>query len=157
MTHIPDLFKRFVPTPQRAVVTSGKKSIAIESNDRAITTCFAKFLAASMHLETVQKLQLIRIVRDEDATSDDKRFACVHSGPVVVLLRGCTTSLYLDVALGELLGFIASDVAIAELEQRLLPAILCGSIPAELAHTGHDDKRVTSAASARDNLTSLSN
>ena len=157
MTQVPDPFRRFVDTPQRAVVSSGKKTISIESNERAIATCVANFLAVSVHLETVRKIHLVRIVREKDVPSDSARFTCVHSGPILVLLRGCTTSLLLDLALGELLGFVASDVDIKEMEQRLLPAILCGSIPVESAASIRDDKQVTSTASARDNLTQLTN
>src|SRR5471030_3285989 len=157
MIQVLDPFRRFVATPQRILVTSGKKNIAVESNDRDITTRIAKFLAACMELDTVQKIHLVRIVRDVDVISDGTSFTCVHSGPVVVLLRGCTTSFYLDVALGELLGFLAADVDITELEQRLLPAILCGSIPTESTQPSSDDKRVTSTASVRDNISSLPN
>jgi hypothetical protein len=157
MTQIPDLLRRFAVTPQRTVVTSGKKSIAIESNDRETTVHIAKFIAAHMELDAVQKIHLVRIVRDGDVTSDGTNLSCVHCGPVVALLRGSTTSFYLDVALGELLGFLATDVDFNELTQRLLPAILCGSIPTESTLSGGDDKRVTSAASARDNLSALPN
>jgi len=157
MTQIPDLLRRFVTTPHRAVVSSGKRDIAIESNERAITTCVTKFITACRKLDSTQRIRLVRIVRDSDVVSDGKNLACVHSGPIVALLRGSTTSFYMDVALGELLGFLASDVDIKELEQRLLPALLSGSIPTEFAHSNRDDKQVTSTASARDNLSSLTN
>lgn len=157
MTRVPDLFRRFVATPQRVVVSFGKKSIAVESNDRSITTCVAKYLAAGMQMEAVQRIQFVRIVRDKDIPSDGTRFSCVHSGPIVLLLRGSTTSIFLDVALGELLGFLAADVDIQELEHRLLPAILCGTIPAEPTQHVGDDKQVTTTASARDNRAPTSN
>lgn len=152
MTQIPDLMRRFVATPQRVFVSFGKKSIAVESNERSITTSVARYLAANMQLETVRKIQLVRMIRDKDVISDGTRFSCVQSGPIVALLRGTTTSFFLDIALGELLGFLASDVDLKELEQRLLPAILCGTIPSESSQPVGDDKQVTSAASARDNL-----
>ena len=152
MTQNPDLLRRFVVTPQHTVVTFEDKSIEIESNDRNITAQIAKFLRAHAELDTVHGLRLVRIVRDGNVTSDGTNFTCVHSGPVVVLLRGSTTSFYLDVALGELLGFIAADVDITELRQRLLPAILCGSIPTDSTRPIRGDKRVTSAASVRDNI-----
>src|ERR1700722_3676153 len=100
MIQVPDLMRRFVLTSQRILVTSGKKSIAVESNERDITTQIAKFLASCIELDTVQKINLVRIVRDGDVISDGTNFTCIHSGPIVVLLRGSTTSFYLDIALG---------------------------------------------------------
>ncbi len=116
---IPDLLRRFVPTPYQCHVQLGGVDLELHTNDPALVTELSRS-ADSGPLDPLEVSLFAKIVRDNDAPCDQSEIMTLKSWPLVTVLMGTCTMLCLDCERRELLGFIAPHVTTSDVVSVLL-------------------------------------
>jgi hypothetical protein len=116
---IPDLLRRFVPTPYQCRVQLNGVDLDLHTNDSELISELSR--PADHELVGCLKLSLsAKIVRDDDAPSDQSETIVLSSEAVVTILMGTGTILCLDCECRELLGFVAPHVSASDVVNSLL-------------------------------------
>jgi hypothetical protein len=120
---VPDLLRRFAPTPYFADVVLEGIPLAVQTNDSQIITEMQTGRSHEVNLQ-LPRAALVRVVRDHDAPDENSEITVLSAGPLVTLLVGTGTTLALDCERRELLGFLSSSVSPERLVRELLPILL---------------------------------
>jgi len=121
VTQVPDLLRRFVPTPHRGRWIVGGTAIEVETNDLEIVLATQ---AGDGARTPDRHFVSAKIIRDYDIVVDGPERTLLTAHPLTLLMAGATTMLAFDAERRELLGFIASDISARELLEDLLPTLL---------------------------------
>lgn len=120
---VPDLLRRFAPTPYSADVVLEGIPLAVQTNDLQIITEMQKGRSEEANLQFPRAV-LVRVIRDHDAPVKTSEITMLSAGPLVTLLVGTGTTLALDCERREVLGFLSSSVSPERLVRELLPILL---------------------------------
>jgi len=120
-TGVPDLLRRFVPTPYSVTVAVRAIEIALQTNDAGLIAALEKCGKSAVALKN--KLRAT-VVRDDAAPGDGLEFQVITAWPVSTILMGAGTILALDHGRCELLGFLAPAISDRCFIEQLLPTIL---------------------------------
>jgi hypothetical protein len=120
---VPDLLRRFAPTPYFADVVLEGIPLAVQTNDFQIITEMQKGRSEEANLQFPRAV-LVRVIRDHDAPVKTSEITMLSAGPLVTLLVGTGTTLALDCERREVLGFLSSSVSPERLVRELLPILL---------------------------------
>jgi hypothetical protein len=130
---VPDLLKRFAPTPLRGRARFGSIEVALETNDPSFLDAFRELNGGSRNAEAnfVWKL-----VRDHEVRDEPSEPMLVHHGPVTALSMGPACLIAVDHGACELVGFIGSAVRAETFTQTILPLLeqLSRTIGADATH-----------------------
>jgi hypothetical protein len=110
-TGIPDLLRRFVPTPYRFWIVLASTIVRFETNDQELLRAFrtrADQLLAG--LASSVKSWSWKIIRDYDVSHDTDELFLLSGETLSTLFLGTGTVVAIDWNRGELLGFVASEI-----------------------------------------------
>jgi hypothetical protein len=118
---VPDLLRRFTPTPLSTCFSLGVNQVRLETNDPKIIRVFEcmKSTAVNNGEPTFQW----KLVRDDVGGSDKDMFILV-SDDLITLFRGQSTVIVIDRGRREVLGFLSPDVTPSELRTSLVPLLV---------------------------------
>jgi hypothetical protein len=120
---VPDLLRRFAPTPHLANVVIEGFPLAVQTNDLQIITEMQRTCAEEVKSRSDSPL-LVRVVRDEDAPADDAEVVVISAWPLLILTVGTGTTIVLDCERREILGFLSLTVSAERFAEELLPTLL---------------------------------
>jgi len=121
---IPDLLRRFVPTPHETAAVIGDLKIRLQSNDIELLAAMHPAATNNTNDKGATASLLMRLIRDDEAPSDTSRLVLLSSGPLITLFVGIGTVLTLDCERREISGFVAASIPAARVVTELLPMIL---------------------------------
>jgi len=120
---VPDLLRRFTPTPHSVHVSFRQFEISLQTNDAELAV--AMELAGEPRTNDRQGLLLLaRIIRDYEAPEDSSQLTLLSHGPLLTLVLGTGTMLTMDCGRRELMGFLAPAVPTQRVLDELLPLLL---------------------------------
>ena len=119
---VPDLLRRFVPTPHSAIVTVRDIEVTLQTNDPEFVSVMQSAPAAS-EVPHPKRL-LMTLVRDDTAPSGDSYLTFLPLWPLGTLSLGQGTVLAIDCERREVIGFIANPVAAERVANELFPILL---------------------------------
>jgi uncharacterized protein YebE (UPF0316 family) len=119
---VPDLLRRFVPTPYVALVEIGDLAVRVETNDLAIIAEMQGVGVQSNAPDSVEPL-FLKVIRDQDVPGNGRDITLLSAYPLAAFLMGTGTVFALDCERREALGFIAQEVTAAEFADTLFPII----------------------------------
>jgi hypothetical protein len=122
-TGVPDLLRRFAPTPHSTRVLMNDVEIEFHTDDVEIVARMQPRTCDSISSGS-HTLLLAKVVRDQDAPPGDSGVTIISAPPLTTLLVGTGTVLVLDCERREVLGFLASSVSAARFVDELLPTLL---------------------------------
>jgi hypothetical protein len=121
---IPDLLRRFVPTPYGCTLPHPWGELLIESNNASLAGDMVDYVSTFAPGPLLQAIDHLKIVVEGSFTDDSAELTRVDANCVRTLLRGTTTMLIYDIQSRELLAFLEPQVSCNEFFQRLVPAIV---------------------------------
>jgi hypothetical protein len=121
---VPDLLRRFTPTPYSADVAFAGIPLALQTNDPQIITEMQRGSSEEIITLEFDGPVLVRVVRDDDAPDDSSGIMVLSAWPLVTLLVGTGTTLALDCERREILGFLSSSVSAERFARELIPILL---------------------------------
>jgi hypothetical protein len=119
---IPDLLRRFTPTPHVDVVYAGGLRVEAETNDLAIISEMQKAPIPWADGGAHEPL-FLKVIRDHEAACNGRELAVVSGYPLSVVCMGTGTFFALDHERREVLGFVAPDVTAADFAESVFPLI----------------------------------
>ena len=119
---VPDLLRRFAPTPFGAMIGAGNVALRVETNDLAIISELQKAGVQPSHGDS-SGLLFLKIIRDKDATSEGRAVTVLSAYPLITMQVGFGTMIVLDCERREALGFLAPEVTAEEFAGILFPFI----------------------------------
>jgi len=122
-TGVPDLLRRFAPTPHSTRVLIHNVEIEFHTDDVEIVARMQPWTCGSIGPGS-HTLLLAKVIRDRDAPSGDSGVSIISAPPLTTLLVGTGTVLVLDCERREILGFLASSISAARFVDELLPILL---------------------------------
>jgi hypothetical protein len=128
-TAIPDLMRRFVPTPYGCTLPQPWGELFIESNNASLAGDLVDYVSTSAPNLLLRAIDHLKIVVERSLDEDSEELTRVDAHYVRTLLRGTTTMLIYDTQSRELLAFLEPQVSCSEFFQRLLPAIVSSALP----------------------------
>jgi hypothetical protein len=124
-TDSPDLLRRFIPTPVKAVYRVGGVRVRVQTNDFALLPALP--LDADPNADDAradrQDLEWI-LIRDADSNGPLERPMFVTTEALTVVVMGTACLVGLDHERRQLFGFIGAEVD-ARIHQEFLVPILC--------------------------------
>jgi hypothetical protein len=125
---VPDLLRRFVPTPHGGAVSREAGLLWIESNDEFFAMELLDRLRISLPGPLLRTTEHIKVVIEDTIAEDGDQLMLVETGLVRTLLRGTTTVLICDFEERKIFAFLPQTISCDEFLDRLLPALLFGQI-----------------------------
>lgn len=119
---VPDLLRRFSPTPHCARVHIAGCGAVLRTNDLDLRAAMQAEGGAARDL-AITSLS-ITVIRDFDAPSAGTQSTLLEAFPLVTLLVGTGTTLTLDLERREIIGFVAPNVATEHFAEELLPILV---------------------------------
>ncbi len=120
---VPDLLRRFVPTPFTAVACVDGTRIVLQTNDPALVNNMQR-LRPDLAANPSHGSLAMKIVRDNDAPAMEADVTVIEVWPLTTLLAGVGTVLTLDHQRCELFGFLAPSITADRFFLELLPVLL---------------------------------
>ena len=119
---VPDLLRRFTPTPYQLKVVLDDIALVLQTNDPDL---ISETKAASRNVAGSSTTHLlVRVIRDYDVPGDGTDIVIVSAPPVTSLVVGRCSLIALDCERRELLGFLAASVSADMFTHQLLPILL---------------------------------
>ncbi len=122
-TAVPDLLRRFAPTPHHTRICLNDIEIELYTNDAEIVSKVQPRTSALPGAKARTSL-VLKIIRDHDAPQDDSTVTVLSAPPLTTLMVGTGTLLVLDGLRGVILGFLASSISAERFVDELLPILL---------------------------------
>ena len=130
---VPDLLRRFVPTPLTAVGCVDSTRIVLQTNDPGLAAAMQQS-RPDIAIDPQPRFLAMKIVRDNDAPSAEAEVTVIEVWPLTTLLAGVGTILTLDHRRCELFGFLAASITAERFFEELLPVLLRRFHDAGAAH-----------------------
>jgi hypothetical protein len=121
-TLVPDLLRRFVPTPHVFNFLAGESCVRLETNDPSIVAAMRSGTALSSDGNRGLSYSW-KLIRDEAAPCGGQEVTILSFGPLSTVLLGAGTVIAIDRERWEVLGFIAPDVPSKQFVTNWLPLI----------------------------------
>lgn len=119
---VPDLLRRFTPTPHRLKIVLDDISLTLQTNDPdLIVEMKAVGRRAVGHPKAALRL---KVIRDYDVPGRGTDIITVSAGPVTSIIVGTCSVLALDCQRRGILGFLATSVTADMFTHHLLPLLL---------------------------------
>ena len=122
-SHVPDLLRRFVATPNSYAFRIGNTYARLETNDPTLADTIQS-AAVCQESSDAQKDSYWKLIRDEQAPCGGKELSVLSAAPIGTVLLGPGTVIAVDRERHEVLGFIAPDISGQEFAAIALPLIL---------------------------------
>ena len=122
-SHVPDLLRRFVATPNSSVFRIGSTYARLETNDPTLADTIQSATVCQENSDA-QKDSDWKLIRDEQAPCGGKEVSVLSATPIGTVLLGPGTVIAVDRERHEVLGFIAPDISGEEFAAIALPLIL---------------------------------
>ena len=122
-SHVPDLLRRFVATPNSSVFRIGSTYARLETNDPTLADTIQCAIVCQEN-SNAQKDSDWKLIRDEQAPCGGKEVSVLSATPIGTVLLGPGTVIAVDRERHEVLGFIAPDISGEEFAAIALPLIL---------------------------------
>ena len=119
----PDLLRRFVATPHKLSFALGPAFLTLETNDSSLIADMQRECIANVNVASEQSLR-IKVIRDDEAPSDNSDVLLLRSLKVNTLLVGTGTILAFDTERHEIVGFLDPFITAGRLLRELLPMLL---------------------------------
>lgn len=120
-THVPDLLRRFVPTPFSAMTNFCGTNVTLQTNDSAL---LSKLMESDSPVQPKAKSVCVTVVSDQDAPTDDAEVRVFSAGAIRTVFAGAGTMLIVDAERTEVFGFLAPNVLPELFVRELLPLAL---------------------------------
>ena len=121
--HVPDLLRRFVPTPHSCVFRIGNSYARLKTNDPTLADTIQKAKVCRGKSDAPEGSEW-KLIRDNQAPCGGREVSSFSAGPIGTLLLGPGTLIAVDRERREILGFIAPDISGEEFAAIALPLIL---------------------------------
>jgi hypothetical protein len=121
-TGVPDLLRRFAPTPHYTRVLINGVEIEFHTDDVEIVAKMQPMTLSSVRIGA--QTLLAKVIRDREAPPGDSGVSIISAPPLTTLLVGTGTVLVLDCERREILGFLAFSVSAERFVDELLPTLL---------------------------------
>jgi hypothetical protein len=121
---VPDLLRRFVPTPYELESVFRGVRLAIQTNDSELISAMQRRAETPETEPVTHSLLSVKVVRDREAPVDGSTVALLTAGPLTTLTVGVGTLLTLDIQRHEILGFLASSVSSERFIEDLLSTLV---------------------------------
>lgn len=122
---VPDLLRRFVPTPHHLDLLFMGLPLSVQTNDLDLLDQMQS--ASQARDSEVPPALLLKVIRDHDVVNDSTDRTLISAGPLVTMTIGGCSVLMLDCERREILGFLSacvtSDIFISEFLPSLLARI----------------------------------
>jgi hypothetical protein len=122
-SHVPDLLRRFVATPNSSVFRIGSTYARLETNDPTLADTMQGATVCRERSDARQDSEW-KLIRDELAPCGGKEVSVLSAAPIGTVLLGPGTVIAVDRDRREVLGFIAPDISGEEFAAIALPLIL---------------------------------
>ena len=122
-SHVPDLLRRFVATPNSYVFRIGSTYARLKTNDPTLADAIQSATVCQENSDA-QKDSDWKLIRDEQAPCGGKEVSVLSAAPVGTVLLGAGTVIAVDRDRHEVLGFIAPDLSGEKFAAIALPLIL---------------------------------
>lgn len=122
-TRVPDLLRRFAPTPHSARVWIKGVEIELQTDDVEIVAIMQRRRDAAPKAISSTSL-LVKVIRDHNCPTDGSNITVISAPPLTTFVVGTNTVLMLDCERREILGFLASSVSAQRFADELLPNLL---------------------------------
>ena len=122
-TGVPDLLRRFAPTPHSTRAWMKGFEIDLSTDDVEIVATMQRTNTPGIGTTPRASLR-IRVIRDALSTANSSDVAIISAPPLTTLLLGTDSVLVLDCERREILGFLASSVSAERFADELLPTLL---------------------------------
>jgi hypothetical protein len=122
-SHVPDLLRRFVATPNSFVFRIGSTYVRLETNDPTLADTIQSSTVCRDNSEAQEDSDW-KLIRDEQAPCGGKEVSVLPAAPIGTVLLGPGTVIAVDRERREVLGFIAPDISGEEFTAVALPLIL---------------------------------
>jgi len=119
---VPDLLRRFAPTPYSTRVLIHGVETEFHTDDVEIVAKMQPMTRDSIRCGS--QTLLAKVIRDREAPTSDSEVSIISAPPLTTLLVGTGTVLVLDCERREILGFLASSISAARFVDELLPNLL---------------------------------
>jgi len=120
---IPDLLRRFVPTPHTTVLSHPDGELRIESNDPVYEQYLLEHFSNASPDALLRAIEHLKLIVEHSLPQDGEDLTRLDAAHLRTVLRGTNTILIHDSETRELFVFLAKGVSREELVQRLLPAV----------------------------------
>ena len=120
---VPDLLRRFVPTPHISSFCIGGTRVRLKTNDLILATTI-RGMTTGCESENKGEVSHWKLIRDEQAPRGGREVTVLSSEPTGTLLLGLGTVIAVDRERREVMGFIAPDISGEELVAIVLPILL---------------------------------
>ena len=122
-SHVPDLLRRFVATPNSSVFRIGSTYARLETNDPTLNDTIQSATVCRENSKAQEDSDW-KLIRDEQAPCGGKEVRVLSATPIGTVLLGPGTVIAVDRERREVLGFIAPDISGEEFAAIVLPLIL---------------------------------
>ena len=122
-SHVPDLLRRFVATPNSSVFRIGSTYARLKTNDPTLADAIQSATVCQENSDA-QTDSDWKLIRDEQAPCGGREVSVLLAAPIGTVLLGHGTVIGVDRERHEVLGFIAPDISGEEFAAIALPLIL---------------------------------
>jgi len=122
-SHVPDLLRRFVATPNSSVFRIGSTYARLKTNDPTLADAIQSATVCQENSDA-QTDSDWKLIRDEQAPCGGREVSVLLAAPIGTVLLGPGTVIAVDRERHEVLGFIAPDISGEEFAAIALPLIL---------------------------------
>jgi hypothetical protein len=119
---VPDLLRRFTPTPYHLNLLMAGVSLSLQTNDSDLLAHMRN--AAQAWNSELNPLFLLKLIRDYDVVTDAMDITMLSAGPLVTITVGSRSIIVLDCERHEILGFLSASITPAMFINELLPLLL---------------------------------
>jgi hypothetical protein len=119
---VPDLLRRFVPTPHQLNLVLMGVPLFLQTNDLVLLEQMQGVSHASASAD--DPAVLLKIIRDYDVVTDTLETTLLSAGPLVTIIAGRHSIIVLDCERREVLGFLSASVDAGMFINELLPLLL---------------------------------
>ena len=122
-SHVPDLLRRFVATPNSSVFRIGSTYARLKTNDPTLADTIQSATVCQENSDA-QTDSDWKLIRDGQAPCGGREVSVLLAAPIGTVLLGPGTVIAVDRERHEVLGFIAPDISGEEFAAIALPLIL---------------------------------
>ena len=118
---VPDLLRRFTPTPHHLNLVLMDIPLTLQTNDPDL---FGRMKIASQQRESHESTLLVKVIRDYDAVCEAMETTLLSAEPLTTVIIGGQSLIVLDCERHEILGFLSPSVSSDLFVFELLPLLL---------------------------------
>jgi len=118
---VPDLLRRFTPTPHHLNVVLMGIPISVQTNDPGL---ISRMQSANQEHHSPDSALLLKLIRDFEVLNDSMETTLLSAGALTTMTIGGHSMITFDCERREILGFLSASISADLLIYDVLPALL---------------------------------